>query len=138
MTAAEVTAAHRRRQQLADREFRATARAIGLSAVKFCKEKLTSTVYAIPEDVSSTGRKLWRRTGNLRRSEKMEIPDPYTVNIINTAAYALPRHEAGKPGRRKINPLRIVHWRDELVEAFRPLVADLVHQTVQDILGRKG
>jgi hypothetical protein len=137
VTAAQVAAAHRRRQQLADREFRATARGIALSALKYTKDRLTATIYAIPEDVSGTGRKKWRRTGNLRRSEKFEIPDPYTVVLVNTAAYAVPRHEAGKPGRRKINPLRISHWRDELVETFRSIVPDLVHQTIQDILRRK-
>src|SRR5690349_18079912 len=104
MTAAQLAAAQKRRAALIDREFRATARGIGVSALKFCKERLTSTVYAIPEDVGPSGKKLWRRTGNLRRSEKMEVRSPYEVVVVNTAAYALPRHEAGKPGRRKINP----------------------------------
>lgn len=137
MTAKQLAAAQKRRAALIDREFRATARGIGLSAVKFCKERLTSTVYAIPEDVSSTGRKKWRRTGNLRRSEQMEVTSPYEVIVVNRAAYAVARHEAGKPGRRNINPLRISHWRDVLVETFRPLVADLCHDTIMAILRRK-
>lgn len=137
MTAAQLAAAQKRRAALIDREFQATARGIGISALKFCKELLTSTIYAIPEDVSGTGRKKWRRTGNLRRSEKMELRSPYEVVVINTAAYAVPRHEAGKPGRRKINPLRVSHWRDELVRTFQPLVADLCRDTITAILRRK-
>jgi hypothetical protein len=106
-----------------DKVLRQEARAIGLSALNFTRQRLTETVYAIPEDRTKKGKKKWRRTGNLRRSEKFDIREGgLVVAIVNTASYSVPRHEAGKPGHRNINPLRISHWRDDLLETFQPSV----------------
>lgn len=127
------------RQRAVDREFRQTARGIAISARKFTRDRLTQTVYAIPEDVTpSTGHKKWRRTGALRQGEEWERPDPYTIVIVNRVPYARPRHEAGKPGHRNINPVRESHWRDELVETFRPIVQDLYHETQLAVLRKTG
>jgi hypothetical protein len=135
MTAREIARLMQRRADLVEPEFLATSRGLAKSAVKFTKELLTSQIYAIPEDVNpKTGKKRWRRTGQLRRSERAEVVDPYTVRVYNTAAYAQPRHEAGKPGARAINPARESHWRDELLEKFAPVVADLHRETVLAIL----
>jgi hypothetical protein len=153
VTAKQVAAAQRRRAALVDREFKATCRGIAISAIKFVKERLTATVYAIPEDVDENGEKLWVRTGHLRRSEKPEFPNSYTVVIVNKAPYAKARHDYGKPetheqkakreakGKkepRRFNPARVSHWHDDLEAVFRPLVPDLYRQTVEDILRRKG
>ncbi len=134
MTAAELARLHRRRAARVPIEFRKTSNGLAIAAVKFCREKLTAEVYAIPEDVNKAGKKKWRRTGHLRRSERAEVVDPYTVRVVNDAAYAEPRHEAGKPGRRNINPLRVSHWRDELMETFRSVLLDAYEVTIQSIL----
>ena len=123
------------RASLVEREFRATARGVRASAQQFCRGKLVEEIYAIPEDMSpTTGKKRWQRTRNLLRNEKAEVTDPFTVVVRNDQPYAVARHEAGKPGRRAINPLRESHWRDELVETFRPLLTELYHDTVLAIL----
>lgn len=134
MTVAELAALHRRRAAAVPREFLKTSHWLAVAAVKFAREKLTEEIYAIPEDARKNGKKKWRRTGNLRRSERAEVVDPYTVRVVNDAGYALPRHEAGKPGHRKINPLRESHWRDELQEAFRSIVADAYQLTIRAIM----
>lgn len=158
MTADQVAAKMARRQKLAEKAFQQTIRGVATSAVSFTKMKMTEEIYAIPEDLSASGKrrqakaqaagkrftpvgkdKKWRRTGNLRRSEKFLIVNPYEVHIVNTAAYAEPRHEAGKPGRRNINPLRISHWRDDLKGVFHEeFMLDLYRQTVADILNGGG
>jgi hypothetical protein len=123
-----------KRAALVEREFAVSTRGIAVSALRFSKEKM-SELYAIPEDVNPrTGKKRWRRTGHLRRSEQVEVRNAYVCAVINTAAYAEPRHEAGKPGRRRINPVRENHWRDELVTTFRPILIDLRRQSVLDLL----
>ena len=137
MTAAQLARRMRRRQQLVEREFQKTSQGLAISAVRFCKEKLTEEVYAVPEDTTKAGKKKWRRTGHLRRSERAEVRDPYTVVVINDAVYAEPRHEAGKPGRRRINPNRESHWRDELAKTFAEVTKDAYAAPVADIL-RKG
>jgi hypothetical protein len=86
------------------------------------REQITEQIYALDVDRTKAGKKRWKRTGLLRRAERVETPDAYTVKLVNDASYALYRHEAGKPGRRKINPLRVAHWRDELVATFRPIL----------------
>jgi hypothetical protein len=118
----------------ARKEFQQSSRAIGIAAVKFTREYLTTSIYAIPEDVTKSGKKKWRRTGALRRGEQWELRGPFAVAIVNKVAYAEPRHEAGKRGRRKINPVRVSHWRDDLVKTFIPIVRDIRRDTLRDIL----
>lgn len=134
MTAAQLAARHRRRAAAVPREFRQTANGLKIACVKFTRELMTKEIYGIPVDKTKAGKPKWRRTGNLRRSERAEVSDPYTVRVVNDAGYALFRHEAGRPGGRKINPLRISHWRDELLKTFQPLIADLYKDTVKAIL----
>ncbi len=135
MTADQLLKKMERRKVRLETEFKATMRGVAVSALKFTKEKLTTEVYAIPEDRTKAGKKKWRRTGHLRRSEKFEVRGPYAVAIVNTASYAVPRHEAGKPGHRNINPARISHWRDDMKEAFHEgLLQDLYRQTLLDVL----
>ena len=81
------------------------------------KELLNELVYAKPEDVgsfsyrksgdefkvnadgkravSSKGKKKWRRTGNLRRSEQWKLLSNTEGLVYNDAGYALPRHDLG-------------------------------------------
>jgi hypothetical protein len=110
-----------------------TTKAIGASAFKLSKEEM-SKLYAIPEDLNAKGKKKWRRTGHLRRSESVEVRGPIEVAIVNTAAYAEPRHEAGKPGRRNINPQRENHWQDEMAKVMRPIAVEQWRETVVDVL----
>lgn len=134
MTARELVQLWQKRRADFDREFMASSRGLATSMVRFDKEKMTEEIYSLPEDRTAKGKKKWRRTGALRRAERFEVPDPYTILIINDMNYAEPRHEAGKPSRRGINPLRESHWRDELVETFRPIVLDVRRETLLAIL----
>lgn len=109
------------------------------------KKQLNETIYSIPETTggfsfkktgrgtadeafklkksgkrarSSTGRKKWTRTGNLRRSETRGMANDYEGFVQNDASYARPRHDLGLPAghpdairgsRRKST--RIAPWR---------------------------
>ncbi len=131
MTAEQLAAKMALFPEIVAEEFRKTMQGVGIAALARSKQLMTEQIYAIPEDLSRSGEarqkrlkaqgkkftarkgdKKWTRTGNLRRSEKFEVRSPYEVAIVNYAAYAEPRHEAGKPGRRNINPLRESHWQD--------------------------
>ena len=136
MTAAQLAAVNRRRAQIVRTEMRKSLRGLGSSMVAYCRERLTEEIYAIPEDVTSTGKKKWKRTRQLLKGEQYELREPDSVAVINKTPYAEPRHEAGKPGHRKINPLRVSHWRDELVTTFRPIVTDVARLTLQAIIRR--
>jgi hypothetical protein len=139
MTSSQAARAYGARAAKVEREFRKTANGLKVSLERFSRERLTAGVYAIPEDISPrTGKKRWHRTHTLLRAEHAEVRDPYTVVLINTTPYALPRHEAGNPGARKINPVRESHWRDEVSATFRSVVLDLQELTVRKILGLKG
>jgi hypothetical protein len=134
MTAAQLAALHRKRAEAVPREFRKTMNGVKISLLKYEKELMTTEIYGIPEDKRKNGKPKWRRTGHLRRSERGEVTDPYTVRLVNDAAYGLPRHEAGKPGHRKINPLRVSHWRDKAIELWESIKGDLLEATMRDIL----
>lgn len=137
MTADQLAAVLNRRASDVEREFRQTLRGVGDSAVAFDKMKMLEEIYAIPEDRTKAGKKRWTRTRNLLKAEKWEPRGLDAIAIINKMPYAKARHEAGKAGARPINPLRESHWRDELVKVFRPLLADLYHDTIKAILARK-
>ena len=135
MTGQELARQYQRRAAAVPREFRKTMRGLGSSAVHFTKEKLTEEVYSVPEDIDPrTGQKKWKRTHRLLKGEKYEVRGDFEVAIVNTVPYARPRHDAGKPGHRKINPLRESHWRDELVKTFQPLLLDIAQATMRDVL----
>lgn len=138
MTARQLAAKMRARASAIEPEFRKTTNGLAIAALRFCKERITAEIYALDVDRAKSGKKKWKRTGLLRRAERVEVPNAYTARVVNDASYALYRHEAGKPGRRKINPLRESHWRDELIETFRPIIADAYRLTVQAILRRGG
>ena len=121
-----------RRSQMVDREFRKTSNGLAIAAIRYTREKLTQEIYAFPVPTNpKTGKKLWKRTGNLRRGERAEVPDPYTVRVINDVSYAVPRHEAGKTGHR---PVRYPsHWRDDLARDFRSVLTDAYRLTMDAI-----
>lgn len=137
MTAKQLAAKMKRRAAAVEPEFRRATQRLGLEAVAFCRQKLTELIYSqpIPKRPRS-GKPMWRRTGFLRRSERLEIRDSYTAAVVNDATYALPRHEAGKPGRR---PTRFpAHWRDEMVKAFREKVTTAYREALLRILRQGG
>lgn len=147
MTPDQIAQAMNRRARDVQTEFRATLRGLGKSAVAFGKMKMIEEIYAIPEDVSPrTGKKKWKRTHDLLRGEKWEPRGLDAIAVVNAVPYAAARHAAtasaprGKKQKGEpsyINPLRESHWRDELVATFRPLLADLYHDTMTAILARK-
>lgn len=134
MTAQEYAQRMLRRRDLVERELRKTTHGLAVAALRFSKEKLTE-IYNIPEDVNPrTGKRKWKRTGHLRRSERVEERSAYEFALVNDAVYSEPRHEAGKPNRRKINPLRVVHWRDETRAVMEPIVREQTRAAVLQIL----
>ena len=138
MTAQQLAATMRRRAAAVEPEFRKTTRGLAVEALAYCRQRITEQIYGPAIDRRKNGKPKWKRTGFLRRGERVETPDAYTVKLVNDANYALFRHEAGKPGHRRINPGRVSHWRDELVAAFRPVLLDAYRLTVQAILKRGG
>ena len=72
---------------------------------------------------------MWKRTGYLRRSEKKRIASAYLGIVYNDARYAEPRHEAGKPGRRKTR--YVAHWRDDAAKVARPKVRKIYRDALK-------
>lgn len=114
----------------------ATTRGLARSALKLSKEKMTEGIYALPVPKRPrSGKPMWRRTGHLRRSEQWEVRGPASFVIKNTASYAEPRHEAGKPGRRKV--LYVSHWQEEMAEVMRPICQEQWRETCLDVMRGK-
>ena len=97
------------------------------------RKRMNAEIYGIAEERSSTGKKQWTRTGNLRRSEKKRVLTPYDGVLVNDAkakkggtGYAHARHNLGlsgadkhtipPPPSRKRNTERIAPWRAEAIE----------------------
>ncbi len=135
MTAPELARLMKQRAAVTEAEFQRTTNRLAAEALKFCRETMTREIYAQPVPTRpKSGKKMWKRTGTLRRSERIEPRTAYEAAIVNDAAYALPRHEAGKPGHRKTRfP---AHWRDELNKFIRPRITRAYRETVARILKR--
>lgn len=100
------------------REFQA----IGVLAHQVADRLLTEEVYSKPEDRWPSGKYKWRRTNFLAVSELpaevVETANDLQIVLVNAAPYSEFRHEANKPGRRKINPQRTAHWRDDMLQVL--------------------
>lgn len=115
-----------------------------------CKEHLNEDIYSNPEDTggfsytksgrgtaaeafkvkksgkrakSAKGRKKWRRTGALRRSERQKVVSDTEGIVYNDAAYALARHDLGlRSGDKRAikgsnrDSSRIAPWRVDAIE----------------------
>lgn len=156
LTPQELVALMKRRRDLFEPAFMSATREIARIAISRSKQLMTEQIYNLPEDRTAKGARRfqrflqtrrsgqvftarkgdrkWVRTGHLRRSERVEIVSPYQCDVINDAVYAEPRHEAGKPGRRKINPARESHWRDDLVNDMRDAVIEARRSAIQRVL----
>jgi hypothetical protein len=104
-------------------------------AQALARAALERLIYSKPEDVSGTGRKRWTRTRNLINNETAEVRGQAEVVLTNAMDYAEPRHEAGKPGRRNINPNRVAHWRDAIRPELRELQLKLAARKLLELLG---
>jgi hypothetical protein len=145
-----------RRRDLFEPALRSATREIARIAIARSKQLMTEQIYSLPEGRTARGERRfqrflqtrqqgqtfrprrgdrkWVRTGHLRRSERVEILNVYSCALVNDAVYAEPRHEAGKPGRRNINPARESHWRDDVVEDLRSAVLELRRQAILKVL----
>jgi hypothetical protein len=112
-------------------------RLISLAALQRSKNLMNEEIYAKPEDRSSTGRPLWVRTGDLYAGETMEEESHDSFAIENAVAYAEPRHEANKPGRRRINPYRTAHWRDDMITEIETVMPERLHRMQLEVLSAK-
>lgn len=137
MTAAELAARMAERQASVQPAFRRATTSLVVAALRFAKLKLTELIYSQPIPIRPrSGKPKWRRTGNLRRSERSEVRSAYSGAVVNDASYAVPRHEMGKPGHRQtIYP---AHWHDELRHAFRGKAQAAYREAVREILQRGG
>lgn len=97
---------------------------IGAFAIKTSKDLLQEQVYEHPIPKSRnffTGRlrQQWRRTGRLKRNEKLYYKRGGTPAAIlrNVTPYAVYRHEMGYPGHR--NTRWPAHWRDDTIRKVR-------------------
>lgn len=151
MTAAQYALKMRARDKDLQKALAATTRGLAVSALKLSKENLTK-IYAIPEDRYKNGKKKWTRTGHLRRSQiPPVITGPTSFIIRNTAAYAVPRHEYGRPEtaeqkktreekgkeERSFNPLRVQHWQEDMFDIMNPICQEQWRETVRDVLEGK-
>lgn len=100
---------------------------------KLAKLAMTQLIYSKPEDVSATGRKLWTRTGRLIGAEKAAVSGNNEIVLSNGVDYAEPRHEAGKPGRRPINPARFAPWREAIRETIRQEQLGITRAMLQEV-----
>lgn len=117
-TAAEIAARWARRGGAVNPEVRRTVRQLGERVLAAGLRHMEADIYAKPVDRSGTGRPKWQRTGDLKRAERLEwAPDGAGFTLTNALDYAEPRHEAGKPGRRKTT--RPAHWREEALAELR-------------------
>lgn len=159
MTAEDLAKAMSLRQNDLRPALEATTRVVAQTALRRSKQLMSEQIYALPEDLTKKGEKRfarfraggprgrvfvarkgdreWVRTGHLRRSEQVQIVGPARIIVKNTAIYAEPRHEAGKPGRRKINPARESHWQDDMARELRPIAQELWRETVREVMGRE-
>jgi hypothetical protein len=92
----------------------------------------TGKVVCIPIGKKQAKKKAWRRTGNLRRSEKMQIVSPAEGIISNDAGYAKHRHDMGKPGKRKTR--YPAPWRANAVRTCRAKVRLIYRKHVLNAL----
>lgn len=114
-----------------------TTRGLAVSALKLSKERMTAGIYALPVPKRPrSGKPQWRRTGHLRRSEQFEVRGPVEFAIKNTASYAEPRHEAGKPGRRSVR--YVSHWQDETKAVMARICQEQWRETIRDVMRGRG
>lgn len=133
MTAEQLARKFKARASKVEKEFRKTAKDIAATSIRITRKIMTEEIYGLPiPKRPRSGKPMWKRTGALRRGERAEFPDAYTVRIVNDMNHALPRHEAGKPGRRKVR--YICHWRDQLREQIEPYLQDYYEATMRAIL----
>jgi hypothetical protein len=117
-------------------EFRHTTRGIANSVLEFSRQRMHALIYAFPVPRRKSGKPAYKRTGDLLAGERQVPAGPYSFRIVNDVPYAEPRHEAGKPGRRKVR--HPAHWRDELIARSHSILVDNHRKTARKILGLKG
>lgn len=131
MTAQELADQFSRSAEALPREILRASEHIGEVALNLSRQLMEQQIYAIPEATTKAGKKKWVRTRQLLNAEtfdRSELPD---VIITNDMPYAEPRHEAGKPGRRNISPLRESHWEDDMFEQMAQFSLDRWDDAVQ-------
>ncbi len=135
MTAVQYARAWERRQRDFGGSLKREFAALGQLAIAVDERLLTEEVYSKPEDVTPTGRMKWRRTNFLAAMETMRMEEGGTRIVIdNLAPYAEPRHEANKPARRQINPLRTAHWRDDMLLVLGSVVTERLQRVKARVL----
>jgi len=101
-------------------EIRQLVQRTGRRMLTVSKRQMRRQIYAIPEDMTATGKKKWVRTGNLLNAEDLAYaPNRSGVTLTNGMIYARARHELGRDGRQTKRP---AHWRDGIYAELLPTV----------------
>jgi hypothetical protein len=79
-------------------------------------------------------KKAWRRTGNLRRSERMRIESPFEGIIYNDANYAKARHDVGDPSVSKRKSNRRAPWRNNAIKNTKSKVRKIYRDAMNDAI----
>ena len=122
---------------IARRQFRMVLNDVRQRLTTELRRQINRGIYDKPEDTSPTGRKLWVRTNRLKNHEFVLLremgDDRFELVIRNDMPYAEPRHEANKPGRRRINPYRTAHWRDDALANLQPWLDRRLRDALNEI-----
>jgi len=124
-TTAEIAARWARRAAMVNPEVRRTMRSLADLYLAASVKHMDADIYSKPEDVSSTGRKKWVRSRNLRAAERVVLTDDGAgFTLTNETVYASRRHEANKASYPyHVAPARTAHWRDETTVELRTRTA---------------
>ena len=111
---------------------------IGALAAQEAKAALERGVYDHPPIRDKKGRVRYRRTGRLRRGEQGPTygrrGDVLWTKIQNNVRYAVPRHEMGKPGKKRTQ--YPAHWHDEAAAKVRKQAVALGQRVIVRTFGR--
>ena len=119
----------RRAQQLEPVMQKATTDATAVMYAE-SRKQLKELIYDKPVPKCPKSKKPeWKRTGNLRRSERKRVASPFLGIVYNDASYAAERHEAGKPGHRRVR--YVAHWRDDAAKIARPKIRKIYRDALR-------
>jgi hypothetical protein len=78
-------------------------------------------IYSVRIPLTSSGRPMWVRTGQLKRRES-GFAQGTTLVLENRTPYAVPRHVLGLPGHRQPVYTLSVQWHWEATKKLRPQI----------------